>query len=77
VVLFGYSFVRTDRLKTALRSKTATKHVPMAIQALMLSVQAGELMRVVEHTTLVNVVAALLLLTILIAARSGTEAGVE
>jgi hypothetical protein len=68
-----YGIVRTGKLRQDVLRKTATAHLPTAIQAVVLVAQAGELVRVVEHTTIVNLVAAGLLLAIILATKSGTE----
>jgi hypothetical protein len=48
------------------------KLVP-ALKAVMITAQLGELLRTVEHVSIVTVAAALLLLAILLATKSGTE----
>jgi hypothetical protein len=63
--------------KIVLPAKTIKKHFPMAVQALVLVAQAGELVKVVDHVSPVNLAAALLLLAILVATRSGTEVPVD
>ena len=50
-----------------------TRYLPQAISMLVLTAQVSEMMRVVEHVSVVNVVAALFLLAIAVAAKSGTE----
>lgn len=47
--------------------------LPQAITMLVMTAQVSELVRVVEHVSIVNVTAALLLLSIVLATRSGTE----
>jgi hypothetical protein len=66
-------FIQTNRLKTALRRQKAAQHIPMAIEVVILTAQAGELVRVVENASIVNITAVLLLLAIVLAARLGTE----
>ena len=51
----------------------ATHYLPKAISMLIITAQISELVKVVEHVSIVNVSAALLLLTILAANKSGTE----
>ena len=49
--------------------------VPKAITMLIMTAQVSELVKVVEHVSIVNVSAALMLLAIIIATKSGTEHG--
>jgi hypothetical protein len=72
IVLVG-AISHTTKLHGTLAHKTAITHLPTAIQALILVAQASELVKVVEHVTIVNMSAALLLLTIIVATKSGTE----
>ena len=51
----------------------AAAHFPAAVQVLTLVVEAGQLSRVVEHATMVNIAIALFLLTIVVATKSGAE----
>ena len=67
------AMAHTGRLKTALAQKTVTTSLPRFVEAAILAVQAGELVKVVEHASMVNMVAALLILAIVLAARSGTK----
>ncbi len=47
--------------------------LPETVSAFMLTVQAAELVRVVEHATVINMLAAFMLLAVVVASRSGTE----
>lgn len=67
------SVAHTKRVSRLLQSKTVRHHFPLSIQLLVLLTEAGQLTKVVEHVSVVSLVAALLLLAILIATRSGTE----
>ena len=49
------------------------RFLPQAVSLLIISAQVSELIKVVEHVTIVNVAAAIFLLAILVATRSGTE----
>jgi len=59
--------------------KAVTQHsrkirvLPQAIGLLVLTAQVSELVKVVEHVSMVNIVAALFLLAIVLATKSGTE----
>ncbi len=53
--------------------KTKTGYWAHAISMLVLTVQVSEMVRVVEHVSVVNLAAAFLLLAIVVAAKSGTE----
>ena len=58
----------------ALTSKLAkVSYIPKAVSVLILTAQISELVKVVEHTNIVTVTAALMLLAIVIATKSGTE----
>jgi uncharacterized membrane protein YdcZ (DUF606 family) len=52
---------------------TKTKMLSKVVGALFLSAQVSELAKVVEHVSMVNLVAAFFLLAIMLAAKSGTE----
>ena len=71
--LIARGFSRTQRLQPVLQSKTVKTHFPLMVQMLCIAVQTGELVRVVEHATLVNLVGALLILAIVLATRTGIE----
>jgi hypothetical protein len=74
VVMVWASQRNNARLHKHLAKRYREPHfLPQAISLLILTAQIGELVRVVEHTSLVTVSAALLLLAIVVAARSGTE----
>ena len=47
--------------------------MPRAISALILTAQLSELLKMLDHATIVNVTGSLFLLAILAAAKSGTE----
>ena len=53
--------------------KPARHYLPQAISMLILTAQVSELVKVVEHISIVNVFAALMLLVILAATKNGTE----
>lgn len=62
------------KVKRALKHYSSrTKYLPQAISMLVLSSQISELLRAIEHVSIVNVVAALFLLAIIAATTSGTE----
>lgn len=64
----------TGKVKTVLQKHAAVSHyLPKAVSALILTAQVSELVRVVEHVSIVNVTAALLLLAIIAGAKTGTE----
>ena len=67
------SYIHTKNVKKVLQTKTVKKHFPLAMRTMVMVVQAGELLQVVQHTTPTTIAAALLLLTMVIATRSGTE----
>jgi len=64
----------TKRLQASLiKRMPPAQYLPKAISLLLVTAQVSELAKMVEHVTIVHVAASLLLLTIVIAARSGTE----
>ena len=65
----------SGKLQKTLRKragKTNANHWAHAISMLVLTVQIGEMVKVIEHVSVVNLAAAFLLLAIAVAARSGT-----
>jgi hypothetical protein len=74
VVAVVSAIERHSKLQSALaKRKTAAQYLPKAIGMLVLTAQVSELVRVVEHVTIVNLAAALLLLAIIVATKTGTE----
>ena len=51
-----------------------TQYLPKAVSMALVAAQISELLKMIEHVTIVNVAAALLLFAIVMATRSGTEA---
>ncbi len=74
VAVIGLSgFIQTSRLnKVFSQRKAISHHIPMALEACILTAQAGELVRVVEKASLENITAVVILLVIIIASRLGT-----
>ena len=68
-----HAILRAPKLQNSLPTQAMKKHFPIAVQTVVLVAQAGELVNVVEHVSLVNIIAVLLLLTMVLATRSGTE----
>ena len=74
IVFVAGAFSHTSKIKTALQKHASVSHyLPKAVTALILTAQVSELVRVVEHVSIVNFTAALLLLAIVVATKSGTE----
>jgi len=74
IVAISWAMERHEKLQAVLaKHKTKTQYLPKAIGMLMMTAQVSELMRVVEHITIVNLAAALLLLAIIVATKAGTE----
>ncbi len=77
VMLFGAKF-DTTQLKAKLKKRVPpVKFLPRAIGLALIAAQCSELLKMVEQTSLVHLVAALLLLAVILATRSGTEVGTE
>ena len=74
VVMLVGARSETQQLKaTLVRKLPPTQYLPKAVSMILIAAQVSELLKMVEHVTIVHVVAALLLLTIVVASRSGTE----
>jgi hypothetical protein len=74
VVALLSSVGHTNKLHRFLNKRAmGTQVVPKAITMLVMTAQVSELVKVVEHVSIVNVSAALMLLAIIIATKSGTE----
>ncbi len=73
VLLVLAALRNSANLRRALkRHSTTNKLLPQAISVLILSAQVSELLRTIEHVSIVNIVAALFMLAILVATKSGT-----
>ena len=65
---------QTKQLKQALVKKVPpAQYLPKAVSMALVAAQVSELLKMIEHISIVNVAAALLLFAIAMAARSGTE----
>ncbi len=71
IVAHGVSSTR--RLKAVLNTKTVQNHFPLIVQVLCVAVQAGELVRVVEHASAVNIITAMFILALVVAVRPGQD----
>lgn len=76
IVLASIAQTRNS-LSVIAKKVPATKVLPKAVSVLILTAHASELIKVIEHASIVNVAAALLLLAVLAAVRSGTEDGLH
>lgn len=74
-VLVVAAVKNNSRLHSVLKKRAGKtgQMLPQAISMLIITAQISELVKVVEHVSVVNVVAALFLLAILAATKSGTE----
>jgi hypothetical protein len=73
VMLFG-ALKQTKQLKAKLVKKLPpAQYLPKAVSLLLVTAQISELVKMVEHISIVTVAAALLLLAIVLATRSGIE----
>ena len=69
---------QTNSLKLRMVKKLLpVEYLPKMISVLIIVAQASELLKMIEHVSIVNVSAALLLLTIVVTGRSGTEHGLD
>jgi hypothetical protein len=65
---------KTAKTNAFVAKRLAIKpYASRAISMLILTAQVSELVRVVEHVSIVNIAAALMLLAIIVATKSGTE----
>jgi hypothetical protein len=68
------AFRDSGKIKKALSQKVPyVKLVPKAIGTIVITVQFSELVKTVEHISVVSVSAGLLLLAVLLATKAGTE----
>jgi hypothetical protein len=64
----------SKKLRRAVAGKKSnTRLLPQVISLFVVSAQVSELLKVLDHATLMNVATALFLLTILAAGKSGTK----
>ena len=63
----------TRHVKTVLAKSHARDHLPKLVTALVITVQFSELLKVVNHISVTNLVGALLLLAVMLATKAGTE----
>lgn len=75
--VLGAAASHTGKTAKVLRQKTAAQYAPKMVSMLIITAQISELLKAVEHASFVNVAAALMLLAILLATRSGTENGMH
>ena len=76
VVALLSSVHHTKKLHVYLDKRTVKSQViPKAITMLVMTAQVSELVKVVEHVSIVNISAALMLLVIIIATKSGKGDG--
>jgi hypothetical protein len=74
VVMLVCARSETMQLKAVLSKKLPpTQYLPKAVSMILIVAQLSELLKMVEHVSIVHVAAALLLLTMVVATRSGTE----
>lgn len=74
LAILAVAVAQTRKTKAVILKQIASKRVlPKTISLLIIAAQATELVRVIEHASIVNVSAALLLLAIVVASASGTE----
>ncbi len=64
----------TKHFKEALTKKLPpTQFLPRIVSMALIAAQVSELLKMIEHISIVNVVATLMLFSIVMATRSGTE----
>lgn len=79
ILLFGCiaiveSVRHSARLKTFISKKVSlSHHIPKAMGLLIITAQLSELLKVVEHISIINIAAAVLLLAITLASQAGIE----
>ena len=74
LAIVGISFKQTkNSLKEIAGGSKARNILPKAVSVLILTAHASELIKVVEHASIINITTALLLLAIVLAGRPGTE----
>ncbi len=63
----------TNRLRSKLVKKAPAKRLHLTLTALILTAQVSELVKMIEHLSVVTVVSALFVLALALATTSGTE----
>ena len=77
IVAAGVYLHARANVNPTVAKKAFKTHIPRAISALILTAQFSELVKVVQHVSIVNFSAAVLLLAVLAATQSGTEEGIH
>lgn len=73
-IVFISAFMNTSKVKQALNGFAPAKtHMPKAISLLLVAAQITEFARISQHFTVITVIATLILFTIWMATKSGTE----
>ncbi len=72
-VLVLVSVKNNTRVGNVLKKHSQVGYLPKAISMLAITAQIPELIKVLEHVSLIHVVTSLFLLAILVATKSGTE----
>lgn len=73
VVMLAGGIKHTSRVHNTITKNVKKIHVSQAVSVLLITVQFGELTRVLEHASIVNITASVLILSVLLATKSGTE----
>ena len=66
------AYVQTHKTKKALDAKSAHENLPKAVSMFIIAAQISELGTLVEHATTLNVIATLMVFTIILAISAGT-----
>ncbi len=74
VLIMLVSAIRdTNKVKAVLNKTHARTHLPRMVTTLIIAVQFNELIKVVEHVSIVHMVGAALILAVVLATKGATE----
>ena len=73
VVILSSGIRHTSRVHDAVAKHVGKVHMSQALTAFLVSVQFGELVRVIEHASIVNIIGSILVLAVILATKSGTD----
>jgi hypothetical protein len=74
VVALTSGIRHTAKVHQTVAKHVSKTHVSQAVTALLVTVQLSEVTRVLSHASMVHIILSILLLTVILAAKAGTEA---
>lgn len=73
LVMLVSAMRETGKVKAVLNKTHARTHLPRMVTTLVVAVQFNELLKVIEHVSVVHIVGALLILAVVLATKGATE----